>query len=201
MHGVYRRIRVERNQKFALLKGNSIYFIWWCRNTQIGTYRVVLQISWAVRNSGFVVIAVLSVKIDGSIALGHDYLLVVFWKNFEFYYFAIQSSQTFQGQLRGIVDFNLGSIDAGGDDVSLILGDFDLVGSNIKLKILDELDSSFELIVVSQRFTTFLGFVDKLTVCFSCGHVVGLNSIYFGDFVHQQSILLILDSLCYDINF
>jgi hypothetical protein len=64
-----------------------------------------------------------------------------------------------------------------------------LVGSDLELEILDELDSSLVLLIVFERFAIFVGVFDELRVGFACRHVVGLYSVYLGDFVHQQSIL------------
>lgn len=142
-----------------------------------------------MRDSGLIVCSILCMKVNRSIMLSHYYFTVVIRQNLKFDDFTIDASQTFQGQLCSIVYFDLGGIDSSCNNVALVLGDFYLVGGDLELKILDELDSPFVLLVVFEWFAIFVGVLDELRVGFACWHVVGLHAINLGYFVHQQSIL------------
>jgi len=180
---------MERSQKLALLQRNSINLVSWGRNAQSCRNRVVFKVSGIMWNSGLVVCSVLCVKINRSIMLSHDYLTVVIRQNLKFDDLTINASQTFQRKFCGIVYFYLRSVDPCSNDVALVFGYFNLVGGDLELKILDELDSSFVLLVVFERFTVFVRIFHELRVGFSSWHVVGLYPIYLGYFVHQQWVL------------
>ncbi len=80
----------------------------------------------------------------------------------------------------------MGSINARGNDVSLIMGDFDLIGGDLKLEVLNELDSSAEVIIVAEGLAVLFGVLNEMLVGFTSRHVVGFDAVDFGDFVHQQ---------------
>ena len=103
-------------------------------------------------------------EFDGTIVLGHHYLAVIFRKDLELDHFAIHTSEALQGEFSSIINLYLRGVNAGSDDVSLILGDFHLVGRDLKLKILDEFDPPSILLIVAQRFAVFLGLRQKLRV-------------------------------------
>lgn len=111
--------------------------------------------------------SVLSVKIDRSVLLSHHYLSIVVGQNLEFDDFAIESSQAFQGQLGGIIDFKLRSVDARRYYVALVLRDFYLIGSDGELEILDEFYPAPVLVIVSERFVILFGFLDELRIAFA----------------------------------
>ena len=101
--------------------------------------------------------SILCVKLKRSICLCHGDFTVVFWQDGEFDYFAVKSSETFEWELCSVVYFDLWAVDSGSDDVTLVFGDLDLVGGDIEIEILDQLDSFFELFVVAKGFMGFLG--------------------------------------------
>jgi len=65
-----------------------------------------------------------------------------------------------------------------------------LGGRYFELKILDEFDSPFEVLVVAQRLMLLFGLLYELIGGFTCRHVVGLDAIDLRDFIHQQYFIL-----------
>ncbi len=68
----------------------------------------------------------------------------------------------------------------------MILRDFDLIGSDLKLEVLNELDSSAEVIIIAQGLAVLFGVLNEMLVGFTSRHVVGFDAVDLGDFVHQQ---------------
>ena len=190
---------MKRNKKLSFFQRYSVHFIWRSRNTQISTYRVILEISRAMRNPGLVMCPILSMKVNGSITLSHNYFSIILWQYFELQNLTIQSSQTFQCQFSRIINLNLRSIDASSNNEPLILRYLNLIRGNLKLKILYEFNSPSILLIISQRFAIFLGILNKLMISFSSRHIVCLHPIDLCHLVHQQSINNNSNSL-YQIN-
>ena len=61
-----------------------------------------------------------------------------------------------------------------------------MIGSDLKLKILNELDSSAEVIIIPQGLTVLFGVLNEMLVGFTSRHVVSFDAVDLGDFVHQQ---------------
>jgi hypothetical protein len=72
----------------------------------------------------------------------------------------------------------------------LVVGDFDLVGCDFELEILDEFNSASELLIVAEGLVVFLGVLYEVLVGLTSRHIVGLDPIYLCYFVHQQFSLL-----------
>jgi hypothetical protein len=66
------------------------------------------------------------------------------------------------------------------------MGDFDLIGGDLKLEVLNELDSSAEVIIVAEGLAVLFGVLNEMLVGLTSRHVVGFDAVDFGDFVHQQ---------------
>lgn len=181
---------MEGDEEFSLFKRQPIDLVCWGRNTKIRTDGIVFEVSRIVRNSSFIVGSVLGVKVNRSILLSHHYLSIVVGQNLEFDDFTIESSQAFQGQFRGIINFELRSVYASGYYVAFILSDFYLVGGDGELKILDEFYPAPVFIIISEWFVGLFSFLDELRIAFACWHVVGLNPIDLCNFVHQQSTII-----------
>ena len=78
----------------------------------------------------------------------------------------------------------------------MVFRDLDLVGGDLELEVLDEFYSAAVLLVVSEGLAGFFGLLQELCVGLACGHVVGLDPVDLGHFVHQQLYFIIK---CYRI--
>lgn len=157
MHWIYVGVSMEWCKEFSLLKSESVDFVDWCRNAKIGIEGVILEISWKVGNSSFVMSPILRVEVNGSVVLRHHYLAVVIWEYLELDDLTIESSETFEWEFCSIVYLDLRGVYASSHDVPLIPWDFDLVGRDLELEVLNEFYPPAVLLVITKWFAWFLG--------------------------------------------
>ena len=183
-------VSMEGSHELALFEGNTVDLIGGGTDTKVGIDRVEDEVSGVMWDSGFVVGTILSVDFDGSVDLSHGNFAVVVGEDTELDNFAVESSETFETEFGGVEYFYLWTVDASGDDVALIVGDFDLVGGDFELEILDEFDSASEFLIVAEGLVVFFGVLDEVLVGLASRHVVCLDPVYLSYFVHQQFSLL-----------
>lgn len=183
-------VSMEGSHELALFEGDTVDLIGGGTDTKVGIDRVEDEVSGVMWDSGFVVGTILSVDFDGSVDLSHGNFAVVVGEDTELDNFAVESSETFETEFGGVEYFYLWTVDASGDDVALIVGDFDLVGGDFELEILDEFDSASEFLIVAEGLVVFFGVLDEVLVGLASRHVVCLDPVYLSYFVHQQFSLL-----------
>jgi hypothetical protein len=186
VHWIDKTFCVKRSHKFSFLKRYSINLTCWRWHTNISVDRVINQISRIMRNPGFVMRTILSMKLNSSVGLSHGYLWVVVGQYSELNNFTIKTSETFQTELGSIKYFNLRTIDTTSNYVPLVIGYFNLVGGNLELKVLNELNSLPELIVITKRLAGFGSLFYEVLVSLTSRHVISLDPVDFCDFIHQQ---------------
>lgn len=183
-------VSMQGRHKLALFEWNTVDFIGWGTDTEVWIDWVEDKVSGVVWDSGFVMGSILCVNFDGSVDLSHGDFAVVISQDAELDDFAVKASEALKTEFSGIKYFNLWTVDSWGDDVALIVGDFDLIGGDFELEILNELNSSSELVIIAEGLTVFLGVFYEVLVGFTSRHIVCLYAVYLCYFVHQQFSLL-----------